>query len=145
MIVACWTNSHHSITIFISCAFGKTVRSITHQCVTRRHLTVKPHNQMHGQLPFECVTPGSVFERVGVDYAGPFQIKYGFTRKPTIVEAYNICVMSLYVKAVHLELVSDLTAEAFIATLPPDMDTHHSFGVIMGKLCWCQSQTQGTR
>lgn len=53
----------------------KTARSITRQCVTCKRLTVKPHNQMLGQLPFERVTPGSVFEKVGVDYAGPFQIK----------------------------------------------------------------------
>ena len=63
------------------------------------------------------MTPGSVFEKVGVDYAGPFQIKYGFTRKPTIVKAYVCVFVSLSVKAVHLELVTDLTTEAFIAAL----------------------------
>lgn len=78
-------------------------------------LSVKP--QMLGQLPIECSTPDSVFERVGVDYAGSFYIKYGFVRKPTIVEAYACIFVSLSVKAVHLELVSDLTSEAFIACL----------------------------
>lgn len=60
---------------------------------------------MLGQLPLERVTPGSVFEKVGVDYAGPLQIKYGMVRKPVTVKAY-ICVF-----------VSDLTSEAFIVTL----------------------------
>ena len=95
----------------------KTVRSVTRQCVICRRLTVRPHNQMLGQLPLERVTPGSVFEKVGVDYAGPFQIKYGFVRKPTIVKAYICIFVSSYVRAVHLELVSDLTAEAFLAAL----------------------------
>ena len=85
----------------------KSVRSITRQCVTCKRHSLKPHNQLLGQLPLERVTPASVFEKVGVDYAGPFQIKYGHVRKPTIVKAY-IC---------HLELVSDLTTEAFVAAL----------------------------
>ena len=95
----------------------KTVRSITRQCVTCKRQSLKPHNQLLGQLPLERVTPTSVFEKVGVDYAGPFLIKYGHVRKPTIVKAYICLFVCLSVKAVHLELVSDLTTEAFIAAL----------------------------
>ena len=58
-----------------------------------------------------------MFENVGVDYAGPFHIKYGSVRKPTIIKAYVCVFVSLSVKAVHLETVSDLTTDAFIATL----------------------------
>ena len=78
---------------------------------------MKPHNQLLGQLPLERVTPASIFEKVRVDYAGPFQIKYGHVRKPTVVKAYICLFVCLSVKAVHLELVSDLTTEAFIAAL----------------------------
>ena len=78
---------------------------------------MKPQFQMLGQLPTERLTPGLVFEHVGIDYAGPVYIKYGFIRKPTIVKAYVCVFVSLSVKAVHLELVSDLTTEAFIAAL----------------------------
>ena len=71
-----------------------------------------------GQLPLERVTPGSVFQRVGVDYAGLVKVKYGMVRKPNIVKAYICCVfVFLSVKAVHLEAVTDLTSEAFIAAL----------------------------
>ena len=56
-----------------------------------------------------------VFEKVGVDYAGPFLIKYEMVHKPTIVKAYLCSFVSLSVKVVHLEAVSDLTSEAFIA------------------------------
>jgi hypothetical protein len=65
----------------------------------------------------ERITPDLVFSKVGVDYAGPLNIKYGHVRKPTIVKAYICVFVSLTVKAVHLEAVSDLTTEAFIATL----------------------------
>ncbi len=95
----------------------KTVRFITRQCVTCRRQTVRLQPQMMGQLPLERVTPGLVFEKVGVDYAGPFLIKYGMARKPTIVKAYMCIFVSLTVKAVHMEVVSDLTSVAFIATL----------------------------
>ncbi len=60
---------------------------------------------------------GVVFERVGVDYAGPVYVKRGYVTKPTIFKAYIRVFVSLSVKAVHIELVSDLTTEAFIACL----------------------------
>ena len=66
----------------------KTVRSIIRQCITCHRQACKPQSQLLGQLPLERVTPGSVFQRVGVDYAGPVKIKYGMVRKPTIVKAY---------------------------------------------------------
>ena len=69
----------------------RSVRLITRKCITCRRTSAKPRNQMLGQLPIERITPDSVFERVGVDYAGPFYIKYGSIRKPTIVKAY-VCV-----------------------------------------------------
>ena len=63
----------------------------------------------------ERVTPDSVFERTGVDYAGPLYVKYGYARKPTLVKAYVCVFVSLTLKAVHLELVSDLSSGTFIA------------------------------
>ena len=50
-----------------------------------------------------------------MDYAGPFHLKYGYVRKPTVIKAYLF--VCLTVKAVHLEVVSNLTTEAFIAAL----------------------------
>ena len=95
----------------------KIVRSITRGCITCRRTTAKPKSQVLGQLPVERITPDSVFDRVGLDYAGPFTVKYGSTRKPTLVKAYVCIFVSLTIKAVHLELVSDLTTDAFIAAL----------------------------
>ena len=72
---------------------------------------------MLGQLPVERVTPDIVFNKVGVDYAGPLLLKVGSTRRPTIIKAYVAVFVSLSTKAVHLELVSDLTTDAFLACL----------------------------
>ena len=58
-----------------------------------------------------------MFENVGIDYTGPISIKYGYVRKLTIVKSYISVFVSLSVRAVHLELVSDLTSETYIACL----------------------------
>ena len=43
---------------------------------------------MLGQLHIERVTPDLVIDKVVVDYAGPFYVKYGHVRKPTVVKMY---------------------------------------------------------
>ena len=93
------------------------VRSIIRACITCRRLSSKPQPQLMGQLRPERVTPGIVFETVGIDYAGPIYLKLGRVRKPIIIKAYICVFVALSVKAVHLEPVSDLTSEAFIACL----------------------------
>ena len=95
----------------------QTVRAITHECTVCRHWSVRPKPQALGQLPIERLTPCFVFDKTGIDYAGPIYIKYGHVRKPIIVKTYVCVFVSLSVKAIHLELVSDLTSEAFIACL----------------------------
>ena len=95
----------------------KSVHSVTRSCIVCRRVSAKPEVQMLGQLPAERLTPGMVFENVGVDYAGPVYLKYGHSRKPTVIKTYVSVFVSLSVKAVHLELVSDLTTDAFIAAL----------------------------
>ena len=92
------------------------IRSLTRACVIcRRKSRAKP--QMMGQSPAERVTPGSVFDKVGVDYAGSIYTKIGAVRRPKIVKSYIAVFVSLSVKAVHLEAVSDLSADAFLACL----------------------------
>ncbi len=95
----------------------RAVQSITCSCVTCRCKSLCPEPPMIGQLPLERVTPDTVFDQVRVDCAVAILIKRGYTRKPVVLKAYIYVFVSLTVKAMHLELVSDLTAEAFIAYL----------------------------
>ena len=111
LLMATLNNRYH----ILGCR--KTVRSITRGCVICRKLNAKPSPQMMGQLPIERLTPGPVFGKIGIDFAGPIQVKYAHVRKPVIVKAYVCLFVSLSVKAVHLEPVSDLTTDAFIAAL----------------------------
>ena len=96
---------------------GRAVRSVTRHCVTCRKVAAKPTSQLHGQLPSDRVKPGQVFDRVGIDYAGPVMVKCGPIRKPRFAKGYVAVFVCLATKAVHLEIVSDLTTSAFIATL----------------------------
>ena len=95
----------------------KAIRAITRSCVVCRKRSAKPCSQMMGQLPKERITPDAVFSKVGLDYAGPVYLKRGSPRKPVITKAYICVFVSLSVKAVHIEAVSDLTSDAFIACL----------------------------
>ena len=70
-----------------------------------------------GQLPAARTTPDCSFTTTGVNYAGPFILKKGHTRRPMLVKAYLAIFVCFFTKAVHLEVVSDLTTEAFLAAL----------------------------
>ncbi|XP_062557361.1 uncharacterized protein LOC134222234 [Armigeres subalbatus] len=69
-----------------------------------------------GRLPEARVVPSIPFSRTGVDFAGPVYIKVGL-RKTVRVKAYICIFVCLAVKAIHLELVSDLSSAAIIAAL----------------------------
>ncbi len=70
-----------------------------------------------GQLPAPRVTPSPLFSKTGMDFAGLFLLKRGYTQKPVIINAYICIFICFSTKATHIELVSDLTSEAFLAAL----------------------------
>lgn len=80
---------------------------------------VKPFNDQNplmGDLPFYRVEQNHVFARIGIDYAGPFSIKTHKLRGSKLCKAYIALFVCMVTKAVHLELVTELTTQAFIAT-----------------------------
>ena len=95
----------------------RLARDVCKSCVPCRKAAARVETQLMGQLPSTRVTPSPPFSITGIDYAGPFVLKKGHTRKPVLVKAYLALFVCLSTKAVHLEIVSDLTTEAFIATL----------------------------
>lgn len=69
------------------------------------------------QLPKERVESGAIFEKVGVDLAGPMQIKANNLRNSKIIKIWVAVFVCLVTKATHLEIVSSLTTEDFLAAL----------------------------
>ena len=92
-------------------------RLIIHKCV--RCFRVKPRevDYVMGDLPQERVSHSRPFLNAGVDYCGPLHIKERRFRNRSKLKVYVAIFICLSTKAVHLELVSDLTTEAFIASL----------------------------
>ena len=95
----------------------KAVRTITRNCVACWRIAGKPHPQLLGQLPRERLDPGLVFDQVGMDYAGPILTKSGSKRRLIITKGYICVLVSFFVKAVHIEPVTELSTAAFIAAL----------------------------
>ena len=95
----------------------RTIRGKIRNCVTCKRIGARAKPQLLGQLPRARLNPGDVFKDTGVDYAGPLYIKSGSIRKPVFTKCYVAVFVSLSVKAVHLEPVTELTSAAFIATL----------------------------
>jgi hypothetical protein len=57
------------------------------------------------------------FLNTGVDYVGPFEIKSSNTRGKTTKKYYVGSFICVATKAMHLEMVSNLKCESFIAAL----------------------------
>ncbi|XP_055589375.1 uncharacterized protein LOC129741652 [Uranotaenia lowii] len=93
----------------------ETVRNVVHRCLRCYRAKPSPVQQFMGDLPASRVTIAPAFRRSGVDYFGPVYVR-PVPRRPA-VKAYVCIFVCLCTKAVHLELVSDLTTDRFIQAL----------------------------
>ncbi|XP_075210260.1 uncharacterized protein LOC142317590 [Lycorma delicatula] len=70
-----------------------------------------------GQLLKHRVEISRHFLNSGVDYVGPFQIKYGNPRSKITIKCYVEIFVCLSTHDIHIELVINLTSQAFLAAL----------------------------
>lgn len=68
-----------------------------------------------GNLPFARVNPARPFLHSGLDYAGPFLTKTSPGRRHRTRKSYVSVFICLSTRAIHLELVSDYSTDAFLA------------------------------
>ncbi|XP_051167644.1 uncharacterized protein LOC127285590 [Leptopilina boulardi] len=87
------------------------------QCVQCFRAKTRELNYIMGNLPHNRLSSSRPFLNVGVDYCGPFFIKERRHRNLTKVKTYVCVFVCMATKAVHLELASDLTTEAFLNCL----------------------------
>ncbi|GFX80685.1 integrase catalytic domain-containing protein [Trichonephila clavipes] len=97
---------------------GRNVcRKIVHDCLVCFKVKPITCEQIMGNLPKERVRKNFPFDCSGIDFIGPFWIKSNKQRKSSLYKIYVSIFVCFVTKAVHFELVSDLTTQTFIASL----------------------------
>lgn len=94
---------------------NRAVKYHLNRCVKCIRFKSQNCQQLMGNLPSPRVTPARPFSHTGVDYAGPIDIRISKGRGNKAYKGYVSIFVCLVTKAIHIEAVSDLTAEAFIA------------------------------
>lgn len=95
------------------------IQSCIHKCHTCIKIKSDTRSQMMGVLPRARIVPSRAFQVSGVDYFGPVKLRERkIGRGPlVIIQAFVAIFVCFATKAIHLELVSNLTSDDFIAAL----------------------------
>ena len=93
----------------------RLVNSVLKNCIVCFKNKPVSASQLMGQLPETRITPNRAFLYVGTDTAGPILLKSSQLRNAKLIKGYIAIFICFVTKAVHLEVVSDLTTEAFLA------------------------------
>jgi len=93
------------------------VKTVIHQCLTCCRFKAQATQQLMGELPSTRVQTSRPFLTTGMDYAGPILLRLGPPRSKTITKGYLAIFLCFVTKAVHIEVVTSLTTEAFLAAL----------------------------
>ncbi|XP_047545909.1 uncharacterized protein LOC125077861 [Vanessa atalanta] len=88
-----------------------------HRCVRCRRMKGAIVTPLMGNLPRQRLLPGYPFQNTGVDYAGPIRCASRQGRGCRLVKVYIAIFICFTTKAIHLELVSDLTSNHFLLAL----------------------------
>uniref|UniRef100_A0ABD2WDA2 Integrase catalytic domain-containing protein n=2 Tax=Trichogramma kaykai TaxID=54128 RepID=A0ABD2WDA2_9HYME len=90
------------------------IPAVYRECVRCARFRATAMEQQIGPLPAVRVTPGRPFQVTGLDYAGPLPILFSKGRKAPSTKGYVAIFICMVVRAVHVEVVSDLTTSAFL-------------------------------
>jgi hypothetical protein len=94
------------------------IKQIIHKCISCFRAKPIIAQQKMGDLPVKRLEPARPFINSGLDYCGPILIKTHRGRgKQKTIKAYVCLFICLSTKAIHIELVSDLTADTFLDAL----------------------------
>ncbi|GFQ95490.1 uncharacterized protein TNCT_64371 [Trichonephila clavata] len=88
------------------------VKRVIKQCIKCLKVSAKGKNQMMADLPSARVSIARVFNKVGLDFCGPFLIKLIPGRAKKVYKCFICIFVCFVVRAIHLEIVSNLSIEA---------------------------------
>lgn len=94
-----------------------TVKRVLKSCIRCFRQNPKQQFPLMGPLPGLRVIPSRPFTNSGVDLAGPYQIKDGKLRNRAFVKVYIVLFICFSTKAIHIDLATDLSKEAFLNVL----------------------------
>lgn len=93
------------------------VKRVIRECVTCRRMKGESAAQIMGQLPLPRIKISKPFSYVGVDYAGYFDCKCVAHRTVRYYKIYAAIFICLTTRAVHIEVVPDLSTDGLIEAL----------------------------
>lgn len=88
---------------------------VIHRCTTCTKWAAVHPQPIMSDLPTSRITPSRPFCHVGIDYGGPFTVRESRRRKAKEHKAYMTLFVCFATKAVHIEAVTELSTEAFLA------------------------------
>ncbi|GBM90861.1 hypothetical protein AVEN_49824-1 [Araneus ventricosus] len=103
------------------------IKRITWKCVRYARLRRALSQQLMGDLPPSRINPRRSFSNVGWDLSCPFHVKPRKGSRIRPMKTYACIFVCFTVKAVHLEMLGDLSSDCFIAAFK-------GFAVRRGKL-----------
>ncbi|XP_018375478.1 PREDICTED: uncharacterized protein LOC108769147 [Trachymyrmex cornetzi] len=100
--------------MFWPLSLRSNTRKIIQNCIICFKANPRHSQAIMASLPASRTTVSRPFSRCGVDYAGPIVIREGKRRNAKNHKAYIAIFVCFVTKAVHIEVVSDLTTDAFL-------------------------------
>ncbi|UYV62714.1 hypothetical protein LAZ67_2001673 [Cordylochernes scorpioides] len=97
--------------------FLDKVKQILFKCIKCARFRTKAVQQLMGNLPTSRTNWTRPFTKTGIDFAGPVIVKTSNLRNARCDKAYIALFICMFSKAIHIELVTNLTTEAFLAAL----------------------------
>ena len=94
----------------------EVARSVVKSCMHCVRYRPKLLRQIMGNLPPERISPSRPFSHCGIDFCGPVNT-YLRIRGKMPYKTYIAIFICFATKAIHIEIVSDLSTDAFLAAL----------------------------
>ena len=102
----------------------RLVASFIFRCTQCRRLRSKPQVQKMADLPTDRVEPCAPFTNIAIDVFGPFTV----TERRKEIKRYGLLFVCQASRAIHIEVLDDMTTDAFINGL-------RCFIAIRGTVC----------
>ncbi|XP_066592932.1 uncharacterized protein [Prorops nasuta] len=93
------------------------VRHIIRKCIRCIRFRADTNTYQMANLPKVRIQDARPFKSVGIDYCGPFYLKEKKYRNRNKVKTYASMFICMVTRAVHIEIVTEMTTQAFLAAL----------------------------